>query len=138
MNSMSPGSPRALARVTGGVYLLYFLLAILGEFFIRQAGVSGIGSVSANAAAAANLITSHESALRLGWSIGLASTACYGALTALLYRLLRSVNQSVALIAAVLSVTALSVQAVGSVFQLALVMGVNAERWTRLVSEARA
>jgi uncharacterized protein DUF4386 len=179
MNSMSQASPRSLARLTGGVYLLYFLLAIVGEFFIRQAGLSGIGGLSDDAAVTANLITSHESALRVGWAIGLASTACYGALTALLYELFRPVNRTVALIAAVFSVTAVAVQAISSVFELAplvvlgavgwllflspplatalmdyvevigfvaeaslmlwlLVIGVNTERWTRLVSEARA
>ena len=119
MNSTSQASPRSLARVTGVVYLLYFLLAIVGEVFIRQAGVTGISTQPDNAAATANLIVSHESELRLGWAINLASTACYGALTALLYDLFKPVDQRVALIAAVFSLIAVAVQAFGSVFQLA-------------------
>ena len=35
-------SPRSTARITGVVYLLFFLTAIPGEIFLRQAGISGI------------------------------------------------------------------------------------------------
>jgi len=119
MNSLSQTSPRLFVRITGSVYLIYFLLAIVGEFFIRQAGLTGISGPPDDAAVTANLILSHESELRAGWAITLASTACYGALTALLYELFRPVNSTVALIAAVFSFIAVAVQAFGSVFQLA-------------------
>ena len=37
-------SPRARARITGVVYLLFFVTAILGEFFTRQ-GLAGYSLV---------------------------------------------------------------------------------------------
>jgi hypothetical protein len=106
--------------MTGAVYLLYFLTAVPGEVLIRQAGVSGIqAGVSGDAAATAAAVLAHESLFRLGFALGLVSIACYTALTGLLYRLLRPVSGSVALVAAFLSLVGMAVQASGSLLQLA-------------------
>jgi Domain of unknown function (DUF4386) len=112
-------SPRARARVTGVVYLLFFLTAILGEVFARQAGVSGISAVSGDAAATAHSILAHEASYRLGWALGLISTACYVAVTALFYQLFKPVSRSLALLAAFFGLVGCAITAVGSLFQLA-------------------
>jgi hypothetical protein len=113
-------SPRSRARAAGAVYLLFFLTAVLGEVFLRQAGISGIqASVSGDAAAVANGLLAHETSFRIGFALGLVSIACYVALTALLYQLLRPVSGTLALVAAFFSLVGLTVQAVGTLFQLA-------------------
>jgi len=119
-------SPRFKARIAGAVYLLFFLTAILGEFFNRQAGISEIQlGVSGDTATTANNILTHESSFRLGLALGLISIACYVAVTALFYQLFTPVSRSLALLAAFFSLVGLAIQTFGSLFQLAalLVLG---------------
>ncbi|MGN6756214.1 MAG: DUF4386 domain-containing protein [Thermomicrobiales bacterium] len=112
-------SPHPFARFAGVVYLLYFLTAIAGEILLQQAGISGIGLISADAAALANNLLAHESAFQLGFALSLISLVDYVALTALLYRLLKPVSRSVSLIATYSGLMGLTVQAIGGLFQLA-------------------
>jgi hypothetical protein len=113
-------SPRARARITGVVYLLYFLLAILGEVFLRQAGISVVqAGASGDAATTAQNILAHNVAYRVGWALGLISTAFYVAVVGLLYQLFRPVNRSLALLAAFFGLVGCATMAVGSLFQLA-------------------
>ena len=106
-------SPRFKARITGVVYLLYFLTAIVGEFFFRGLVVDG------DAAATANNILAHESLFRLGLATGLISTACYVAVTALFYDLFKTVSRSLSLLAAFFSLVGCAILAFASLFQLA-------------------
>ena len=78
--------------------MLFFLTAILGA--LVAPGISGLGGVSGDAAATANTILAHEALYRLGFALGLISTACYVALMALFYQLFRPVSRSLALLAA--------------------------------------
>ena len=110
-------SPRTKARITGVVYLLFFLTAALGA--LVAPGISGLGGVASDAAATANTILAHETSYRLGWALSLISTACYVALMALFYQLFRSVNRSVALLAAFFGLVGCAVTALQSLFQLA-------------------
>ena len=116
---IAQASPRARARITGVVYLLFFLTAILGEFFTQQAGISGLGALPGDAAATANSILAHESSYLLGFALGLISTACYVAVTALFYQLFKPVSRSLALIAAFFGLVGCAITAFGSLFQLA-------------------
>ncbi len=59
-------SPRARARITGVVYLLFFLTALLGEVFMQQAGISGLGALPGDAAATANTLLAHEGSYLVG------------------------------------------------------------------------
>ena len=122
-NPIADASPRPKARITGIVYLFYFLTAILAEVFMKGIVVSG------DAAATANNIQAHEPLFRLGLGTGLIATAWYIALTALLYELFKPVNRSVSLVAAFLSLVGCAIQAFGSVFQLAplVISGSNAD-----------
>jgi hypothetical protein len=85
---LGQASPRPRARITGVVYLVYFLTAVLGEFFHRGLVVSG------DAAATANNILAHQPLFRLGLATGLIATACYLAVTALFYDLFKPVKRS--------------------------------------------
>ena len=73
-NPVADASPRPKARITGIVYLFYFLTAILAEVFMKGIVVSG------DAAATANNIQAHEPLFRLGLGTGLIATAWYIAL----------------------------------------------------------
>jgi len=117
---IAEASPRSSARITGVVYLLFFLTAILGEVFIRQAGISGIQpGVTGDAAATATNILAHEASYRVGWALGLISTACYVAVVGLFYRLFRPVSGSLAVLAAFFGLMGCAITAFGSLFQLA-------------------
>jgi hypothetical protein len=105
-------SPRPRARITGVVYLVYFLTAVLGEFFHRGLIVSG------DAAATANILA-HQPLFRLGLATGLIATACYIAVTALFYDLFKPVNWSLSLLAAFFSLVGCAISAFASLFQLA-------------------
>jgi hypothetical protein len=111
--------PRARARITGSIYLLFFLTAFLGEFFTQQAGVSGLGTLPGDAAATAANILAHESFYLLGVALGLISTACYVAVTALFYQLFRPVSRGLAFMAAFFGLVGCAITAFGSLFQLA-------------------
>jgi hypothetical protein len=106
-------SRRPMARITGVVYLLYFLTAISGELFIRGKIVSG------DPAATATNILAHERLFRLSFAMGLIATALYISLTVLFYGLFKPANKTVALLAAFLSVAGCAIQSVGSLFRVA-------------------
>jgi len=121
---------RALGRTTGIVYLLFFLTAAAGVAFAAQAGVGG----PPGAARDVSKLLAHQEAFRVGFGLTLVSTACYVAVTGLLYRLLRPVSASTALVAAMLSVMGLAVQTAGSVFQVTplVLEGSGVPQWQSL------
>jgi len=106
-------SPRPRARITGVVYLLYFLTAVLGEFFLRGLVVAG------DAAATANNILAHQPLFRLGLATGLIANAFYITLTALFYGLFKPVNRRLSLLAVFFSLVGCAIQAFASLFRLA-------------------
>ena len=113
MKRAAEASPRPRARITGVVYLLYFLTAVFGEFFLRGLVVDG------DATATANNVLAHQPLFRLGIATGLIATACYIAVTALFYDLFKPVNRSLSLLAAFFSLVGCAILAFGSLFQLA-------------------
>ena len=113
MERIAEASPRPRARITGVVYLLYFLMAVFAEFFMRGLVVSG------DAAATANNILAHQPFFRLGLATGLIATACYVAVTALSYDLFKPVNRSLSLLAAFFSLLGCAILAFASVFRIA-------------------
>src|ERR1041385_8145258 len=110
---IAEASPRSKARMIGVVYLLYFLTAIFSKFLIKGLVVSG------DAMATANDILAHESSFRLGLGVGLISTACYVAVTALFYHMFKPVSKNLSLIAAFFSLVGCAIQAFSSLFRLA-------------------
>lgn len=106
-------SARPRARITGVVYLFYFLTAVSGEFFLRGLVVDG------DAAATANNILAHQPLFRLGIATGLIATACYIAVTALFYDLFRPVKRNLSMVAAFFSLVGCAILAFASLFQVA-------------------
>ena len=88
-------SPRALARLAGGLYLYIMVAALFAEAFVRDKMI-----VSGNAAATARNIASSESMWRLGVAADVSTTLCDIAVTALLFILLKLVNRTASLSAA--------------------------------------
>ena len=113
MERNAEASPRPRARITGVVYLFYFLTAVLGVFFMGGIVVDG------DAAATATNLLAHESLFRLGLATGLISTAFYVAVTALFYDLFKTVSRSLSLLAAFFSLVGCAILAFASLFQLA-------------------
>jgi len=93
---------------------------ILGEVFYRQAGISGIQpGASGDAATTAASILANEASYRVGWALGLISTACYVAVVGLFYQVFWPVSRSLALLAAFFGLMGCAITAFGSLFQLA-------------------
>jgi hypothetical protein len=113
MERIAGASPRSGARITGVVYFIYFLTAVLGVFFMKGIVVDG------DAAATATNILAHESLFRLGIATGLVATAGYIALTALFYGLFKPVSRSLSLLAAFFSLVGCAILAFASLFQVA-------------------
>lgn len=107
------GPPHPNARATGVVYLLFFLTAVAGVFFLHGIVISG------DPAATARNLLAHEPQFRLGLALGLVSNVCYVALIALLYELLAPVSRGVSLLAAFVGLVGCAVQTSGSFLQLA-------------------
>jgi len=106
-------SPRPAARITGVVYLLYFLTVVSSALFMRGIIVSG------DPAATATNILTHERLFRLSAAVGLIATALYIAVTVLFYGLFKPVNKTVSLLAAFFSLVGCAIQAFSSLFQVA-------------------
>jgi len=106
-------SPRPSARITGVVYLLYFLTVVSSALCSRGIIVSG------DPAATATNILMHERLFRLSVAVGLIATALYIAVTVLFCGLFKPVDKTVSLLAAFFSLVGCAIQAFGSLFQLA-------------------
>jgi Domain of unknown function (DUF4386) len=91
---MAEASPRLRARITGVVYLLYFLTAIFGEVFIGQGRPVAYDAVN------------------------LLADVFYIAVTPLFYYMFKPVNASLSLLAALLSFAGCAIDVMG-VFNLA-------------------
>ena len=102
-----------MARITGLIYLLYFLTAVSSELFVR-------GIIVANdPGATATNILAHERWFRLSTAVGLVGTALYVAVTVLFYALFKPVKKTVALLAAFFSLVGCAIQACGVLFRIA-------------------
>jgi hypothetical protein len=105
----SPPSP----RVIGVVWILYFVTGLIGALLTR-----GI-IISTDAAATATNIVAHANLYRAGFAVDFFANLIYVALTALVYRLFRRVNPTLALLAAFFSLVGCTVQIMGEVLRLA-------------------
>ncbi len=107
------GLSQSNARVTGVIYLLFFVAVFVGAFLAK-----GI-VISQDAAATAVNLLAHETSYRAALGANLLSNVLYLAVTALFYVLFAPVNRPVSLIAAFISISGCAVQLVGGLLQLA-------------------
>jgi Domain of unknown function (DUF4386) len=94
MQRIVEAEPQPRARITGAVYLLYFLTAVSAEVFVGHTRLTAYDAVN------------------------LVANALYAAVTLLFYYLFKPVNKSLSLLAAFLSLAG-SVNAVLGLFNLA-------------------
>jgi hypothetical protein len=106
-------SPRFRARIAGLFGLLMILSGGLASLAIRGLVVKG------DATATATNIMAHERLFRLSYVGELFLVAFYVVFTALLYDLLKPVNQRVSLLAAFFSLVGCAIQGFACVFELA-------------------
>jgi Domain of unknown function (DUF4386) len=104
------GSPSALARVAGALYLYIFAAGLFAEAFVRSRLI-----VPDDAAATAANILANETLFRLGFTGELLHLACDVAIAAILYVLFRPVSRVVALVAAFMRLASAVVLAVASI-----------------------
>lgn len=90
MQRFSELSPRQRARITGVVYLVYFLTAILAQLLTVR-----------------NFVAT-------GDAVNLFATACYGLLTLLFYDMFKPVNRSLSLLAALFGLAGCVVMTLGT------------------------
>jgi hypothetical protein len=89
----APTSPRTLARIAGALYLFIIVAGVFGELFVRDALI-----VTGDATATAANIAAHEGLWRLGIAGDLAMHIADLPVLLILYRLVRPVNASLALL----------------------------------------
>ena len=109
-------SPRARARVTGAIYLLFFLTAVVGALI--PPGLTAPGPVPTDAAEVARKISANESSYEVSVAFGLISTLFYVALIGLLYLLFRPVSRTYTMLAAFFGLVGCAVTGVASLLQL--------------------
>jgi Domain of unknown function (DUF4386) len=118
--AMTEMSPRTKARLAGAFYLLTILTGVFAQGFISARLV-----VSGDAAATANNILSHDGLFRLGFAVYMIEMVCQIITTVLLYDLLKPVNRSLSLLAAVLGLIGCGIKTFSRLFYFAplLVLG---------------
>jgi len=93
MERIANGSPRQLARIAGGLYLI----VIVGGFFAFGYVPANI-VVGGDAAATAHNLQAHELLYRLGISVHIITLCCNVPLAVIFYDLFKVVNRRVALL----------------------------------------
>ena len=118
--AMSEMSPRTKARLAGAFYLLTILTGILAQGFISARLI-----VPGDATATANKILSHDGLFRLGFAIYMIEMVCQIIMTVLIYDLLKPVNRSISLLAAVVGLVGCGIKTFSRLFYFAplLVLG---------------
>ena len=102
-------SPRVLARIGGGLYLIVIVIGLFGEAFVRNRIV-----VPGDATATAANLRSLESLWRFGIAAELVLLICAVSLFLIFFVLLRPVSRELALLAVCFNLMALAVEAVAT------------------------
>jgi Domain of unknown function (DUF4386) len=109
----SDAAPRySRARITGIIWLLYFVIASVGLALMRGVVVAG------DAVATSNNLLTHATAFQLGGSLDLLGNCLYIVLTVLLYGVFRPLNRNMALLAATFSLMGCATQIIGTFFRI--------------------
>jgi hypothetical protein len=118
--AMTEMSPRTKARLAGAFYLLTILTGIFAQGFISARLI-----VPGDAAATANNILSYGGLFRLGFAVYMIEMVCQIIMTVLIYDLLKPVNRSISLLAAVVGFIGCGIKTFSRLFYFAplLVLG---------------
>ncbi|HXW10260.1 MAG TPA: DUF4386 domain-containing protein [Steroidobacteraceae bacterium] len=126
-------SPQSAARIAGALYLVIVFVGVFGQALVRDRLV-----VSGDAAATAQNILASATMWRASVSAELAYLALAVVVDVLLYRLLRPVNPTIALLAFALNLVSIATEVVGRFMLLApLVLLSDAPYLQPIAAEAR-
>ncbi len=117
-------SPRVLARIGGGLYLIIIVLGLFGEAFVRSRIV-----VPGDATATAANLRSLEWLWRFGIAAELVLLICAVGLILILFVLLRPVSRELALLAVFFNLMALAVEAVATLNLVAALLPLGNARY---------
>ena len=117
MEWIDKAAPSTRARVTGVVYLLYFLTAVASALIPPRIG--GPVPLPTNADTFASSVTSNTASYEIATAVALVSTILYVALGGLFYLLLRPVSRTFALLMLIFTLVESVITAIGGLFQLA-------------------
>jgi hypothetical protein len=117
---MTEMSPRTKARLAGAFYLATILTGIFAQGFISARLI-----VPGDATATATNILSHDGLFRLGFAVYMIEMICQIIMTVLIYDLLKPVNRSISLLAAVVGFVGCGIKTFSRLFYFAplLVLG---------------
>jgi len=114
MERIQETSPRLMARIAGGLYLLTILTGVFAQMFVSARLV-----VDGDAAATAANILAHRGMFQWGFAVYLIEMACQIAMTSLFYDLLKPVSRSVSLLAAFLGIAGCVIKTLSRLFYIA-------------------
>ena len=114
------------------VYLLFFVSAVIGALI--PPGLTGPVAPPTDAGAVAAKITANKTGYELEIAFGLMSTALYVALIALLYRLLREVGRTPAVLMLAFGLMGSAVTAVENLMQVMPVVVLNGDSYLSVYS----
>ena len=109
--AMSEMSPRTKARLAGAFYLATILTGIFAQGFISARLI-----VPGDATATATNILSHDGLFRLGFAVYMIEMICQIIMTVLIYDLLKPVNRSISLLAAVVGLIGCGIKTFSRLF----------------------
>ena len=111
MLGMKTESPKLLARLAGVFFLLTILGGVVAQGFISDSLID-----FSDAAATANNILANRGLFQAGFTIFLIEMACQLITTVLIYRLLRPVNRTLALLMLLFELMAITIKMFARVF----------------------
>lgn len=123
MQWIDRAAPRTRARVTGVVYLLYFLTAVASALI--PPAIGGPVPLPSNADAFASSVSSNTASYEIATAVALVSTILYVALGGLFYLLFRPVSRTLALLMLVFTLAESVITAIGGLLQLAPITVLN-------------
>ena len=132
LQSLTLASPRARGRVAGAVYLLFFLTAVIGALI--PPGLTAPVALPTDAAAVASRITGNTTGYELEVAFGIMSTAFYVGLIALLYRLLRPVGATAAVVMGFFGIVGSAITAVENLLQLGPTVVLGGDSYLKVFS----
>lgn len=116
-NRTQETSPQGYARVAGFLYLIIFCLGIFGELFVRQSLI-----VPGDAATTVDNIIDSESLFRLTLVTGLIRNTCLILLPLVLYKLLKPINKTIALVMVILALVSVGIAMVNMINDYAVLL----------------